>query len=181
MPRITVYDCRDGRSRRRRPSIIGEIATGVLLVAALLAAPGSPSAQQTASPAAAAPPATAPAPATPAVPAGPAATVSGAVTGLPNGATLIVGDQRIRLAGIDPAPPEVLGPIQDWLMHKAGALQCQAVAQTGRYVCRAADGADVAGTMIRNGAARVGMGATAEYRKFEDDARENHRGLWKEP
>jgi endonuclease YncB( thermonuclease family) len=98
-----------------------------------------------------------------------------------NAATLLVGDQRIRLVGIDPGPAAVLPPFANWLLHQAGTLQCQPVAQTGRYLCRKADGGDIGGTAVLSGVARIGMGATADYRKFENAARESKRGLWKEP
>jgi endonuclease YncB( thermonuclease family) len=179
MPRITV----SSRPRSAR-GFASRIGLTVALCALLM--PGVARPQQPASPPAA--PAAAPTgPSSPAQPqppatAAPAAgTVSGPVTKVPNSATLVIGDTRVRLAGVDPGPDDALPAIEDWLLHKAGALQCQPAGQTGRYICRAADGADIAGTIIRNGAARVGLGAPADYRKFETEARENHRGLWKEP
>jgi len=108
-----------------------------------------------------------------------AAVVSGPVTEVPNATTLVVGTSRIRLIGVDPGPPEVLAPFEDWLLHKAGTLKCTPIAQTGRYLCRAADGSDVGATAVLSGVARVGEGATADYRKFENQAREAKRGLWK--
>jgi endonuclease YncB( thermonuclease family) len=180
MPRITV----SSRPRTVCGSIFGvglAVALCALLLPGLAHAQQQPATPAPATPAPATPAPATPAPATPA-PATPApGTVSGTVTQVPNSATVVIGETRLRLAGVDPGPEDVLAPIEGWLLHQAGALQCQPAGQTGRYICRAADGADIAGTIIRNGAARVGLGAPADYRNFENEARENHRGLWKEP
>lgn len=106
-----------------------------------------------------------------------AAIVQGPVTRVPNAATLVVGDQRIRLSGIDPGPPTVLPPFETWVRAQ-GALQCEPEAQTGRYRCFTSNGVDVAEAAILNGAGRVGDGATPGYRERETDARLAHRGLW---
>jgi len=88
------------------------------------------------------------------------AVVRGPATKVPNAATLVVADQRIRLLGIDPGPVTALAP------------------QTGRYRCFTASGVDVAEAAILNGAGRVGDGATPGYREREAEARQGHRGLW---
>ena len=88
-----------------------------------------------------------------------------------------MGDQRIRLSGIDPGPPTVLPPFETWVRAQ-GALQCEPEAQTGRYRCFTSNGVDVAEAAILNGAGRVGDGATPAYRERETDARQTHRGLW---
>jgi endonuclease YncB( thermonuclease family) len=108
------------------------------------------------------------------------ATVRGQVTRVPNAATLVVTDQRIRLLGIDPGPPTVLAPFESWLRAQ-GALACEPEAQTGRYRCFTASGVDVAEAAILNGAGRVGDGATPGYREREAEARQGHRGLWQGP
>jgi endonuclease YncB( thermonuclease family) len=105
------------------------------------------------------------------------ATVRGQVTRVPNAATLVIADQRIRLSGIDPGPPAALAPFQNWVRGQE-ALECQPDAQTGRYRCFTANGVDVAEAAILNGAGRVGDGATPSYRERETDARQAHRGLW---
>jgi endonuclease YncB( thermonuclease family) len=105
------------------------------------------------------------------------ATVRGPVTRVPNAATLVVTDQRIRLLGIDPGPPTVLAPFESWIRAQ-GALACEPEAQTGRYRCFTASGVDVAEAAILNGAGRVGDGATPGYREREAEARQGHRGLW---
>jgi endonuclease YncB( thermonuclease family) len=105
------------------------------------------------------------------------ATVRGPVTKVPNSATLVVTDRRIRLLGIDPGPPTVLAPFESWLRAQ-GALACEPEAQTGRYRCFTASGVDVAEAAILNGAGRVGDGATPGYREREAEARQGHRGLW---
>jgi endonuclease YncB( thermonuclease family) len=122
----------------------------------------------------------APAPRAPAppLPPLPSTSITGPVTEVPNATTLVVADHRIRLIGIDPGPPDVLAPFEHWLLHKAGILQCAPVAQTGRYLCHSADGSDVGGTAVLSGVARVGEGATADYRKLENQAREARRGFW---
>jgi endonuclease YncB( thermonuclease family) len=89
----------------------------------------------------------------------------------------LVGDQRLRLSGIDPGPQEALPPFENWVRTQ-GALQCERDAQTGRYRCFTASGVDVAEAAILNGAGRVGDGATPEYRNSETQARQSHRGLW---
>jgi endonuclease YncB( thermonuclease family) len=113
------------------------------------------------------------APSTPAV-------VRGPVTRVPNAATLVVADQRVRLSGIDPGPPTALAPFENWVRVQ-GALQCEPDAQTGRYRCFTSSGVDVAEAAILNGAGRVGDGATPGYRERETEARQGRRGLWQGP
>jgi endonuclease YncB( thermonuclease family) len=104
----------------------------------------------------------------------------GAVVRVPNAATLVVGDQQIRLSGIDPGPIEVLGPFESWIRGR-GDLVCEPEAQTGRYRCFTASGVDVAEAAILNGTGRVGDGATPEYRDSKTQARNAKRGLWGQP
>jgi endonuclease YncB( thermonuclease family) len=106
--------------------------------------------------------------------------IRGAVNRVPNAATLVVADQRIRLSGIDPGPSEVLAPFESWLRGQ-GELLCEPDAQTGRYHCFTSGGVDVAQAAILNGAGRVGDGATTEYRNSETQARQGNRGLWRQP
>ena len=106
--------------------------------------------------------------------------VRGKVDRVPNAATLVVGDQRIRLSGIDPGPAEVLGPFENWI-EAQGDLVCDPDAQTGRYHCLTGGGIDVAEAAILNGAGRVGDGATPQYRDSETQARNAKRGLWQGP
>ena len=106
--------------------------------------------------------------------------VRGKVDRVPNAATLVVGDQRIRLSGIDPGPAEVLGPFENWI-EAQGDLVCDPDAQTGRYHCLTGSGIDVAEAAILNGAGRVGDGATPQYRDSETQARNAKRGLWQGP
>jgi endonuclease YncB( thermonuclease family) len=93
---------------------------------------------------------------------------------------LVVGDQRIRLSGIDPGPAEVLGPFENWV-EAQGDLVCDPDAQTWRYHCLTGSGIDVAEAAILNGAGRVGDGATPQYRDSETQARNAKRGLWQGP
>ena len=99
---------------------------------------------------------------------------------MPNAATLVVADQRIRLSGIDPGPSNVLSPFENWVRAQ-GALLCEPDAQTGRYRCFTGSGVDVAEAAILNGAGRVGDGATPGYREREAEARQGLRGLWQGP
>jgi endonuclease YncB( thermonuclease family) len=115
----------------------------------------------------------------PAVPAA-AASVRGAVSKVPNAATLVVGDQRVRLSGIDPGPPAALGPFERWV-EAQGALVCEPQAHTGRYRCLTGGGIDVAQAAILNGAGRVGDGASPAYRESETEARSAKRGFWGQP
>jgi hypothetical protein len=105
------------------------------------------------------------------------AVLRGPVTGVPNAATLVVADQRIRLSGIDPGPLTVLSSFETWIRAQ-GPLVCEPDAQTGRYRCFTSGGVDVAEAAILNGAGRVGDGATPGYRERETEARQAHRGLW---
>ena len=122
---------------------------------------------------------TAPAAAAP-EPKPPPEVIRGLVTKVPNAATLVVGERRIRLSGIDPGPFAVLGSFESWLRNQ-GALVCEPDAQTGRYRCFTSNGVDVAEAAIQNGAGRVGDGATANYREREAEARQARRGLWQGP
>jgi endonuclease YncB( thermonuclease family) len=99
---------------------------------------------------------------------------------VPNAATLVVGDQRLRLAGIDPGPPAALGSFEKWV-EAQGALDCEQQAQTGRYRCLTGGAIDVAQAAILNGAGRVGDGASPAYRVSETEARIAKRGLWGQP
>ena len=112
--------------------------------------------------------------------AAPPSVIHGPVTRVPNAATLVVGDQRLRLSGIDPGPQEALPPFENWVRGQ-GALTCEPDAQTGRYHCFTGGGVDVAEAAILNGAGRVGDGATPAYRESETQARTAKRGFWTEP
>ena len=120
-----------------------------------------------------------PAPATGSAAAGAAAggAIRGAVSKVPNGATLVVADQRIRLSGIDPGPQAVLAPFAKWV-EAQGVLDCEPDAGTGRYRCLTGGGIDVAQAAILNGSGRVGDGAPSVYRDSETLARSARRGLW---
>jgi endonuclease YncB( thermonuclease family) len=143
-------------------------------------APSAPAAARSAAPtgAEAAPPPTTTSPA--ATPAAAPGVIRGPVTRVPNAATLVVADQRLRLSGIDPGPDEALAPFENWVRGQ-GALMCEPDAQTGRYRCLTSGGVDVAEAAILNGAGRVGDGASPEYRASETQARTAKRGLWGEP
>lgn len=134
------------------------------------AATAAPPAPPAARPAAVSPPTATPA----------AAAVRGAVSKVPNAATLVVSDQRLRLSGIDPGPPAALGPFERWV-EAQGALVCEPQAQTGRYRCLTGGGIDVAQAALLNGAGRVGDGASPAYRESETEARNAKRGFWGQP
>ncbi len=106
--------------------------------------------------------------------------IRGAVTKVPNAATLVVADQRLRLSGVDPGPPKDLQGFESWVRGQ-GALLCEPDAQTGRYRCFTGAGVDVAEAAILNGAGRVGEGASPAYRDSETAARQGKRGLWGQP
>ena len=141
-------------------------------------APSAPAAARGAAPTGAeAAPTTTPPAATSAAASG---VIRGPVTRVPNAATLVVADQRLRLSGIDPGPGEALSPFESWVRGQ-GVLMCEPDAQTGRYRCLTSGGVDVAEAAILNGAGRVGDGASPEYRASETQARTAKRGLWGEP
>jgi len=145
------------------------------------ASPVSPAPPTSASTASSAPPAAAAhAPGPEVLAASAPGAIRGKIAGVPNSATLVVGDQRLRLSGIDPGPVEVLGPFESWVRGQ-GDIACEPDAQTGRYHCFTSGGVDVAEAAILNGAGRVGDGATPEYRDSETQARTAKRGLWGQP
>jgi endonuclease YncB( thermonuclease family) len=111
---------------------------------------------------------------------GPAGAIRGTVSKVPNAATLVVAEQRIRLSGIDPGPQAVLAPFEKWV-EAQGVLDCEPEAQTGRYRCLTGGGVDVAQAAILNGSGRVGDGAPPAYRDSETQARNAGRGLWGQP
>jgi endonuclease YncB( thermonuclease family) len=106
--------------------------------------------------------------------------IHGSVTRVPNATTLVVGDQRLRLSGIDPGPQEALPPFENWARGQ-GALTSEPDAQTGRYHCFTGGGVDGAEAAILNGAGPVGDGATPAYRERETRARTAKCGFWTEP
>jgi hypothetical protein len=81
------------------------------------------------------------------------------VTRVPNATTLVVGDQRRRLSGIDSGPQEALPPFENGVRGQ-GALTGEPDAQTGRYHYFTGGGFDGAEAAILNGAGPVGDGAT---------------------
>jgi endonuclease YncB( thermonuclease family) len=148
--------------------------------AAAAVTPAAPRGADPQAPAPAATPATAPAATSPAGAPGAGSAIRGTVSKVPNAATLVVADQRIRLSGIDPGPQAVLGPFATWV-EAQGALDCEPDAQTGSYRCLTGSGIDVAQAAILNGAGRVGDGAPPGYRDSETQARNANRGLWGQP
>jgi hypothetical protein len=106
--------------------------------------------------------------------------ITGAVSAVPNAATLIVGDRQVRLVGLDPGPASTLGPFETWTKGR-GLLECEPAVVTGAYRCFTSNGVDVGEAALLNGAARVGDGASALYREREMTAREEKRGLWGQP
>jgi endonuclease YncB( thermonuclease family) len=103
--------------------------------------------------------------------------IAGPATGVPNAASLVIDKQTVQLSGIDPGPASALGPYEAWVKSH-GPLECEPVADTGRYRCLTSTGNDVAEAAILNGAGRVGDGASATYREREKAAREQKKGLW---
>ena len=171
----------EGGSRAR------EICCLLLATAVTATSPAARLAAQDTAPDAAAVPSPSPAHTTAAAPETaapepkpPPAVIRGPVTKVPNAATLVVADRRIRLSGIDPGPFAALGSFESWL-HGQGALLCEPDAQTGRYRCFTSNGVDVAEAAILNGAGRVGDGAMPSYRERESEARQARRGLWQGP
>jgi endonuclease YncB( thermonuclease family) len=102
------------------------------------------------------------------------------VSAVPDAATLIIENQRIALAGIDPGPPDVLAGFEGWVRSR-GAVNCEPQPPGTKYRCFTKEGVDVAEAGILNGAGRVAEGATSTYRDRENDAREAKRGLWAKP
>jgi endonuclease YncB( thermonuclease family) len=107
-------------------------------------------------------------------------TISGAVTMATSAVTLVIGGRLIRLWGVDPGSANDVPTFNKWLQNSAGSVTCEPVAMTGRYKCMTADGHDVAEVALFSGFARVGQGAMNDYRSLEDQAREQHHGLWQQ-
>lgn len=165
----------NSRAYVTRTSIEFENGPAAPKPATAAAGPGTPSS----APESATPPTTSPptSPTTTSTPAASPGIIRGPVTRIPNAATLVVNDQRIRLSGIDPGPQGALAPFENWVRGQ-GALTCEPDAQTGRYHCFTGDRVNIAEAAILNGAGRVGDGATPAYRESEAAARQGRRGLW---
>jgi len=91
-------------------------------------------------------------------------------------ATLMVGVQRVSLAGIDGATGDDAKRLQELIDSKGGNVDCHR--QTAKYVCQLAGVGDIARAALYNGAARPASNASDDYRQQADDAKAAHRGLW---
>ena len=77
--------------------------------------------------------------------------LKGTVAGVIDGATLVISERPIRLQGIDPGPPELLGSFAAWAGSRS-PMECQEQAVPGLYRCYANNGVDVPGSAHgRNG------------------------------
>jgi len=120
---------------------------------------------------------------TPLAPAAPAGAMpEQAISGRPiirDTATLVIDGRAILLAGINGVGGAPLNSFKDYVTENGGIVTClPANAGPYTYTCRLPDGTDLAMTALVNGAARLGDGASAEYRAQEASARANHRGIW---
>ena len=89
---------------------------------------------------------------------------------------LKVDGRRISLAGLHGEGGEYREQFQELIEAKGGTLTCH---RHGRqYTCRFPDGNDVGRTVLYNGAARVGAGASGDYREQARSAQEGRRGIW---
>ena len=114
-----------------------------------------------------------------------------------DGDTLVAGEERIRLVGID-APEKVQtcrdGEGQSWACGIAAREQLEALVAHGavacaaqghdRYgrtlaVCNAGDVADLGGALVRAGYAVAYMDKDARYAAAESAARDEGAGLWR--
>jgi endonuclease YncB( thermonuclease family) len=112
----------------------------------------------------------APAPAAP-------ANISGQVSEVPSTDTLVVGGQRVALAGVR-GVSEMAPPLQRWIASTGNSVTCHPVAS--RYRCTTANGSDVAQVVLQNGGGTATPDAPANYRGAEMQARMGHRGIWRQ-
>jgi endonuclease YncB( thermonuclease family) len=158
----------DGRATTEQGAVRNELASSAASSTAPSAAPSpAPPAEQRSS--GSAQPA-APAPAAP-------ADISGQVSEVPSTDTLVVGGQRVALAGVR-GVSEMAPPLQRWIASTGNSVTCHPVAT--RYRCTTANGSDVAQVVLQNGGGTATPDAPANYRGAEMQARMGHRGIWRQ-
>ncbi|MEW5727278.1 MAG: hypothetical protein AB1918_05575 [Pseudomonadota bacterium] len=103
---------------------------------------------------------------------------SGSVEVVVDTATLTVGGQPVRLAGLVPVQiPEAKAAAQAYL-RQAGPVRCEAL-PTGAWRCVVpSKGLDVAEVFALSGFAKADVDAPEFIRAAEAMARENRRGIW---
>ena len=92
-------------------------------------------------------------------------------------ATLVVGIQKLALAGVTGEGGDYAQQLQALINAKGGTLHCQR--QASKYTCDLPGVGDIARVALFNGAARPGPDARDDYRQQADAAQSAHKGIWK--
>ena len=96
-------------------------------------------------------------------------------------ATLVIDGRAVLLAGIEGVVGEAAGEIQDHIAAHGDHVSCTPKAEMpGYFTCLLADGTDLARLLLRNGIARIAVGAPDDYAPEQDAAVHEQRGIWKE-
>ncbi|HEY1796963.1 MAG TPA: hypothetical protein VGG57_12685 [Stellaceae bacterium] len=106
-----------------------------------------------------------------------AAPIKGRVIGVVDAGTLVIGEQQIRLEGIDPGSVEMLSEFASWIDSRSPVTCSEGKA--GLYRCLGNNGVDIGEAAILNGIARANTDASELYKQREAEARKARRGLWK--
>ena len=102
---------------------------------------------------------------------------SGVVSEVVDAATLIVGDNKVELAGIEPADrPAMKEKLANWLKSQGSKVECTPTMT--KYRCLTTTGIDVAETAISNGAGKATPEAPTNYHSAETNAHSQRRGMW---
>jgi len=107
----------------------------------------------------------------------PSASLAGTVIGVMDAATLVVGEELVRLQGVAPGPADLLGAFAGWARSRS-PVECQQQGSQGEYRCLSNNGVDIAEAAILNGFGRAAAAANPLYKQRESEARQAHRGLW---
>jgi hypothetical protein len=89
---------------------------------------------------------------------------------------LTIAGHKVALAGVRGEGGTYRDQLQALINAKGGTLACTRVGQA--YSCQFSDGIDLGRTVLFNGAARLGGGASEDYREQARSAEDAHRGLW---
>ena len=96
-------------------------------------------------------------------------------------ATLVADGQIYVLNGLIGLGAPYAAQLQSYIAANGDNLTCESQIEPGEYICMLGDGTDIAKVALVNGAARVTPDAPDVYRAQQQDALNNHRGLWQNP
>lgn len=89
---------------------------------------------------------------------------------------LVVDGQRVSLAGLRGQGGEYRDQFQSLINAKGGTMTCHRHGH--QFNCQFPDGNDVGRAVLYNGGARLGRGASQDYREQAKAAQDGHRGIW---